>query len=422
MFKFMLKGIFRDRHRYLFPLIIVSSGIAILVFMLAFMDGYTTSFISHNSRFDTGHLKVVTRAYARQINFKPIDLGMLDIQDQVETWKQAYPQMDWVQRISFGALLDVPDSLGETREQGEVVGFAIDLFHNPQERARLNLDKALVSGRLPAAQGEVLLSKTAFERLDLKLGDPVTLIGSTVHGAMAMYNLNVVGAVDFGVYSLDRGAVIADISDIRAMLDMEGGAGEVLAYFKHGRYRHGEVKALKEDFNSRFSGPDEFDVEMLALTDQGNLGYFLSIMKSSLGIVSFVFILILGIVLWNSGLMNGIRRWGEFGLRLAVGERKSQVYFSLVIEAIVLGIAGSILGILVGGAISLYFNYHPIDVSAYARSSSIVSDSMISTSFSLKGLLTGLLTGVMSTFIGAALAGIPIFRRQTSQLFKELET
>jgi len=327
-----------------------------------------------------------------------------------------------VQRISFGALLVVPDAMGETRDQGEVVGFAADIINNPEERDRLNLNKALVDGRLPRQKGEVLISKTAFHKLKLRLGDPVTLISSTVYGAMSMYNLKVVGSVDFGVHTLDRGAIVADISDVRTMLDMEGGASEVLAYFRHGKYRHREVQSLKEDFNRRFSGPDEFDVEMLALTDQGNLAYFMTVMKSSLGTMSFVFILILGIVLWNSGLMNGIRRWGEFGLRLAVGERKIHVYGSLVGEALVLGFVGSLLGILVGGAISLIFARNGIDISAYSRSSSIVSESIIYTSIDIGTLLIGLTIGVLSTLVGAVLAGIPIFRRQTSQLFKELET
>lgn len=422
MLKFILKGIFRDRHRYLFPLIIVASGIAILVFGLAFMEGFTVSFVRHNARFETGHLKVVTKAYAKQLSLKPFDLAMLDVEPELARWKQAYPQLDWVQRISFGALLDVPDSLGETREQGEVAGFAADIINNPAERDRLNLNKALVDGRLPRQKGEVLISRTAFHKLGLRLGDPITLISSTVHGAMSMHNLKVVGSVDFGVQTLDRGAVVADISDVRTMLDLEGGASEVLAFFKHGNYKASEVNKLKADFNSRFSGPEEFDVEMLALTDQGNLAYFMAIMKSSLGIMSLVFIIILGIVLWNSGLMNGIRRWGEFGLRLAVGERKIHAYGSLVGEALVLGIAGSLLGILAGGAISLLFARNGIDVSAYARSSSIVSESMIYTALNLQTLLIGLITGVMSTLVGAALAGIPIFRRQTSQLFKELES
>lgn len=422
MWKFILKGIFRDRHRYLFPLIIVSSGIMIMVFTLSFMKGFEGSFVRHNARFETGHLKVVTNAYAEMISQKPFDMALLDVEDDLKQWQAAYPQLDWVQRISFGALLDIPDANGETRAQGEVAGFAVDLFSNDRERKLLNLDKALVTGRIPSSPGEVLISQTAFERLGLKLGDPVTLIGSTVNGSMSMQNFRVSGAVLFGVGALDKGAVVADISDIRIMLDMEGGAGEILAYFRDGKYDAREVKRIKDDFNSRFGGQDEFEPVMLSLADQNNLGYLMKVMNSALGTMSVVFIFILGIVLWNSGLMNGIRRWGEFGVRLAIGERKVQVYRSLVVEAAILGFIGSLIGIALGTGISLYFSKHGIDVAAYSRSSSIVVENMIYTAVEPTTLMISFIPGIMATILGAALAGIPIFKRQTSQLFKELET
>lgn len=422
MLNFIIKGIFRDRHRYLFPLIIVSVGVAILVFFLAFMQGYMDGFLRYNARFETGHVKIVTKAYAERISQKPYDLGLLDIGQDFAHWRQAYPQLDWVQRISFGALLDVPDQGGETRAQGEVAGFAIDIFNSPQERSRMNLDKTLKLGRMPSASGEIILSHAAFQKLELRLGDSITLIGATVHGSMSMMNFRVVGTADFGIVALDRGAVVADISDIRTMLDMICGAGEVLGFFKDGKYNRREVKKLTTDFNARFSGEDEFAATMLSLEEQNNLGYLIKIMDDALGSMSIVFIAILAIVLWNSGLMNGIRRWGEFGVRLAIGERKIDVYRSLVFEALILGVIGSLIGTLLGALISLYFQKHGFDMTAYGQNSSLMGENIVYTSITTANLVVGFLPGIVATVLGAALAGIAIFKRKTSQLFKELET
>ncbi len=422
MFRFILKGIFRDRHRYLFPLIIVSSGIAIMVFMLAFMNGYVVSMIRYNANFETGHLKVVTRAYAEEINLKPVELALLEVEESLREWKQTYPQLEWASRIHFAALLDVPDSTGLTREQGDVAGFGIDIFGSPQEVERMKLSRSLVKGRLPVASGEILLSAQAFDRLQLNLGDPVTLIGSTVDGAMAMQNFRVAGAVAFGVAALDKGAVVADISDLRTMLNLEGGSGEILAWFQDGRYDHQAAKKLQADFNSRYSTGDEYSPVMLNLHEQNNMGYMLKLMNDSLSIMETVFILILGIVLWNSGLMNGIRRWGEFGIRLAVGESKGQVFRSLIWEAVVLGLVGSLIGVLLGGAVSLYFGYKGFDMAAYSQNSTIMADNIIYPALSLKACLTAFVPGILSTVLGAALAGLAVYRRQTAQLSKELET
>jgi hypothetical protein len=47
---------------------------------------------------------------------------------------------------------------------------------------------------------------------------------------------------------------------------------------------------------------------------------------------------------------------------------------------------------------------------------------MIYTDLTLTAVLASFIPGVFSTLFGSALAGIAVFNRQTSQLFKELET
>ena len=422
MLKFLIKGLFRDRHRYLFPLIMVGVGVWMMVFMLSFMNGYTESFIRQNAGFETGHLKVVTRAYAEMPDLRPYDLGLLDYQDGLKTWKRDYPQFDWLERIHFGALMDVPDANGDTREQGNIVGFGVDLFSSRLERRYMNLDKALVQGRIPARPMEALLSDKAFRKLSLRLGDTITLIASDINGAMAFRNFRVSGTIDFGMEALDRGAVIADLSDVRQMLDMENGAGEILLLFKDGKYHPREVARVRDTFNARYSDPqDEYSPVMRAMSDQNNFGYLMNMLQSILGMVSAVFTFILAVVLWNSGLMNGIRRYSEFGVRLAVGESKWHIYKSLLAEALVLVLTGSLIGILLGLVFSAYFSTHGLDMRVFSRNSSLMAEDMIYTALDLRTALAGFIPGVLSNLLGAALAGIAVFKRQTARLFNELE-
>ena len=49
------------------------------------------------------------------------------------------------------------------------------------------------------------------------------------------------------------------------------------------------------------------------------------------------FILVMSIVLWNAGLMASLRRYGEFGIRLALGEDHGRLYRSLIVEGVVIG-------------------------------------------------------------------------------------
>ncbi|GAB1366990.1 MAG TPA: FtsX-like permease family protein [Candidatus Cloacimonas sp.] len=423
MLRFLLKGVFRDRHRYLFPLLIVSSGVLIMVFMLALINGYMGSFIRANAGFDTGHLKVVTLAYSEVLAQKPYDLGFLDIQKDFAKWKARYPQLNWVQRIHFGALLGVPSQADSLIQQGEVLGFGIDLLSSTRERQLMNLDKALRKGRMPHSDREILISDNALNRLNLKLGDSVLLFGSDIDGALSSAQFSVCGTLGFGTEALDRGAVIADLAAVRKLLNMEGGASEILGFFQTGEYDREEAALIKADFNRSFSDPDnEFSPLMLSMEDQNNMGYIMAMLDRMMAIFSFVFIIILGIVLWNSGLMNGIRRYGEFGVRLAMGESKLHIYETLLLEAAGVGVIGSALGIMLGLVLSAYFNLYGMDASVFSRNSSLLSEDIIYTSIEFSTALAGFVPGILSTLLGAALAGLAVFRRQTAQLFKELET
>ena len=120
--------------------------------------------------------------------------------------------MEWVERIHTGGLLDVPDSVGETRGQGQAVGTAVDLFSpGTQEVERMNIVKSLVKGSLPAKPGEALISDDFAERFGVVMGDKVTLFGSTMNGSMMFKTFEVSGTLRFGNAILDRGAIFMDI-------------------------------------------------------------------------------------------------------------------------------------------------------------------------------------------------------------------
>lgn len=423
MLKFIIKGLLRDRTRSIFPILVVTAGVLITVYFVAFMDGFVESMIRQNANLDTGHIKVVTRAYAEVISQKPFDLSLLNINEEMQKWKENYPQLEWAPRISFGALLDVPDSAGMTLVQGEVAGMAIDLLSSDKESKRLRLNKALRKGAIPTRPGQILISEALFDKLHLKLGQRVTLISSTVFGAMTLQDFEISGTVTFGVQALDRGGVITDISDARHMLDMENGASEILGYFADGKYNDKTARKLAIDFNKTYSdSTDEFSPIMLALSQQNDLGEMLNLFNSSLGITLFVFVALMSIILWNSGLMNGIRRYGEFGVRLAMGEQKKHLYMWLVAEAAVIGFFGTIIGTGLGLLVSLYLQVHGFDMSAYTQNSTLLYDNVIYSHITPSCYYIGFIPGMLAVIAGAMLSGISIYKRKTSQLFKELES
>jgi putative ABC transport system permease protein len=144
-----------------------------------------------------------------------------------------------------------------------------------------------------------------------------------------------------------------------------------------------------------------------------------------MAIMAGIFLVIVMIVLWNMGLMNGLRRYGEVGLRLAMGESKGQVYRSMINEAVLIGFVGTLIGTILGVALTYYVQEVGIDYSEAVEqlsSSSMVMPNVFYAKVTPELYYIGFIPGVLATVLGTMLAGLAIYKREMSQLFKELET
>ena len=423
MIKFLLKGLLRDKSRSLFPILIVTVGVFLTVLTHAWMFGVIGDMIATNANFFTGHVKIMTRAYQENANQMPNDLAYIGVKDLLTELSAKYPDMFWVPRIQFGGLFDIPDENGETKSQGPTVGMAVDLLSpGTPEIETLNIEKAIVRGRLPEKSGEILISDEFAQRLEVELGESGTLISSSMYGGMAMQNFNIVGTLSFGVTAMDRAAMIMDITDAQTTLNMEDAAGEILGYFNNRVYVDEQALQLTETFNAFYqTSEDEFNPVMITLRDQKGLAGYLDMVDYMIFVILGIFIFAMSIVLWNTGLIAGLRRYGEIGVRLAIGEDKGGVYRSLILESVLVGLVGSVIGTGIGLFFAYYLQNHGLDVSAWMQKSTMLMSSVMRGRVTSVTYYIGFIPGLFSIVLGTMLSGIGIFRRQTAQLFKELE-
>lgn len=423
MIQFILKGILRDKNRSLLPIIIVALGVTLTVFLSGYLAGVFQDIIHQNARFETGHVKIMSRAYAENKEQMPIDLALLDVDELQESLAESYPKVEWVKRIKFGGLLDIADEKGNTKGQGPASVMAISLFSKEsQEAERLNIKQALVSGEIPSKNREVLIAHDFSEKLNVNIGDEITYVGSTMYGSMTFQNLIVSGTVHFGTAGFDRGAVVMDISDAQTLLDMDNGATEILGYFGSGQYDSEKAIEITNEFNQKYaSSEDEFAPEMFSLEQQNNLGDMLAYSNYMSQIIVIILIFAMSVVLWNTGLLGGLRRYKEYGIRLALGESKGSIYRKSIIEAILIGGMGSIIGTILGLLATYYMQEVGLDISDLMPQSSMMIPSTLRAKMIPSQFYIGFIPGVFAMVLGNMLSGLGIYKRQTANLFKELE-
>ena len=422
MIKFLLKGLIRDRSRSLFPMLTVVAGVMLTVILYSWVKGTQTDLIRANANFNTGHVKIMSFAYSQESDQIPNDLAYTGVADLLTELRNNRPEMIWTPRIRFGGLLDIPDQFGETRSQAPVAGLAVDLLSSQTpETEILNLKEALVRGTLPAKRGEVLISEELSRKLGVKIGDTATLVSSTMYGSLSTYNFIISGTIRFGISAMDRGAMLTDISDIQRALDMDDTAGEIVGYFKDDIYRNNTASIIAEEFNSKNAGEDEFRPVMVTLRNQAGLAQTLDLSAYISAVLIGLFVIVMSIVLWNAGLMASLRRYGEIGVRLAIGENKGHIYRSMIAESLMVGFFGSVLGTAIGVAISYYLQVHGIDISSMLKNASMMISDVMKAQVTPVSFFIGFIPGLLATLLGTSISGIGIYQRQTSQLAKELE-
>ena len=426
MINFLFKGLIRDRSRSFFPLLIITIIVAIIIFFSGFLNGIYNSLFFNTAMVNSGHVKVVTHAYHLEHQLLPNDLALLESKNIIDDLEKNYDDYIWTPRITFAGLLDVPDENGETLNQSPVFALGVDfLSDNSSQIDVWDINKKIVQGKLFADKNQALLSSKLAERLNVTTNDIVTFIGSTMDGAFSTYNFMVSGIFDLNIGPIDKDMMIVDITGAEFALDMDNAASEILGYKKDLFFNDKQTVLLRDQYNMRFSDTDDiYRPFMLALRDSNQMSTIVDFSNVIMFIIMALFLIVVTLVLWNMGIMNGLRRYGEIGMRLAIGETKGHVYKSMILESLMIGFLGSFFGTIIGLAITSYLENVGLDYSK-------AIDSLNSANFAMPNVFypqvtselfyIGFFPGILATVFGTMLAGHAIYKREMAQLFKELE-
>jgi putative ABC transport system permease protein len=144
-------------------------------------------------------------------------------------------------------------------------------------------------------------------------------------------------------------------------------------------------------------------------------------MSAVVGVLVSIFVLAMSVVLWNTGLMGNIRRYGEIGVRLAMGEGKGRLYRTMIGESLIVGLFGSLAGTALGLALAYVLQAKGINFSSLFQNATLLMSSSMRARVTPLSYVIGFVPGLLATLAGASVAGLGIFKRQTSRLLKELE-
>ena len=254
--------------------------------------------------------------------------------------------------VATGSVMDFQTKLlkpnGEAISTGGAPSFAFGIETAP-EYDRFN-PLNLVEGRWPAGAEQVVIDERVADEERLAIGDR---IGVAALGPAQEFEI--AGIAKYGDLSSIGGATFAifDIPTAQALLDKKGQLDSVQAAAEDGVSSQQLVSRMRDELGSTVtvrSGAEQ------ATEDSDEIGTFTSIIRYFLLSFAGIALFVGAFVIFNTLSITVAQRTREFATLRTVGASRRQILASVVVEALVIGVLASVVGLFAGLGLAVGLN------------------------------------------------------------------
>jgi putative ABC transport system permease protein len=254
--------------------------------------------------------------------------------------------------LATGSVQDFQTKLlrpdGESIDTGGAPSFAFGIDTAP-EYERFN-PLNLVEGRWPDGGGEVAVDEGVADDEDLKVGDR---IGVAALGPAQEFEI--VGIAKYGDLSSLGSATFAifDVPTAQTLLDKEGQLDAVQAAAVEGTSPEQLTQRLRAELGSDVTvrtGVEQADEE------SSELATFTTIIRYFLLSFAAIALFVGAFVIFNTLSITVAQRMREFATLRTLGASRRQVLRSVILEALVIGLGASLVGLFSGLGLAVGLN------------------------------------------------------------------
>lgn len=310
----------------------------LLVFMLSFQFGSYDTMKSSMLKISEGYGQFQVAGYKDDPEIDTAIATPLALLDDLELFSDVTAST----RRSTGFVLLAN---GERSFAAAIVGI------DPESESQVSTLSTLIkNGRAltPNDSNGIVLGEGLARNLRLKIGDPVTMLGTASDGSVAADVLMLVGIFSSGVPEIDRQIAQMPLSRFDDTFFMEGTANIVA-----------------------ISGDDFYAIEALTpqlrlLAAKHGLVYLdwgeiqpaikqaIALDMSTALLMYATLVIVVVFIILNTLYMSVLERTREFGMLLALGMKPNQIGRMVWLEMIFLSVLGTGIGILLGIAVTGY--------------------------------------------------------------------
>jgi ABC-type lipoprotein release transport system permease subunit len=340
------RNVWRNWRRTVIALIAIALGLTLILVFDGMLGGMDQSLYGNTVRLQGGHIQIHAPGFREKANRSPL-LPLAD-PDAAAAAARAQPETVAVaQRIRTGGMVS-------SREGTMPV--AITGIQPEQETPEVSLvAENVVDGRYLHGddQDSLLIGQGLAERLAASVGDRVTLVGRATHEQMRRRTMTIVGIYDLGIKDIEEAMVYVSLQEAQSLFGLSDQATEIGIYLQE----VGQETAVVERLQPALPGYEVDAWDTLDPTTKDLMELEAQIMSA----FGLIILLIAAVGIFNLMLMAVFERTREIGILGAMGLKGRETMTLFLMEGVLIGLLGALIGCLLGGAISIYFGKVGLD-------------------------------------------------------------
>ncbi|MFI6935688.1 ABC transporter permease [Streptomyces sp. NPDC050287] len=252
----------------------------------------------------------------------------------------------------------------------------------------------ITSGHAPRGPTELMVDADTADKHHLKLGDELRTI--SVAGD---FTARIVGIATFKV--TNPGAAIVFFDTATAQRELLGATGRFSQIYVDAASGVSDTQ-LKQNVSQALDGTYKLQTaKENADENRKNVGEFMDVIKyAMLGFAGIAFLVGIFLII-NTFSMLVAQRTREIGLMRAIGSSRKQVNRSVLVEALLLGVVGSILGVAAGVGIAIGL----MKLMSAAGMNLTTADLTVKATTPIAGVVLGIVVTVLAAYLPARRAG-----------------
>ena len=357
--KYAVRSLARHLRRTILSILGVGVGTAVCLFLIAFVRGEGKMMVKAAAESGVGHLRVAPVEWARtRENACRLDQWRTILHElrQRPGIAVATPRARVEALLAFG-----------TRTAGvEVLGV------EPASEFKANrMARSLAEGRYLNAQDTdaTVVGRAIAKRLDVELGDDLMITVAAEDGDMHGAMLRIVGIVETGSRDLDSTICHITLSELER-ITRRAGAAEITVLLATARNLESQALALRQALPGHCA--------VLTWTELlPELAAGVEVDKTWTRLIVSIVMLVVFLGIASAQLAAVLERRREFAVLSALGMSARRLVGVMLLEGLVLGVFGWLLGLALGLPSAYWMSVRGIDFSTLMKSRDITMSNIL---------------------------------------------